>query len=89
MDGALLRDGDRYLLRFERHFSHPVERVWKAITEPTERSAWFPGEAAIRARRRRRGQVHPAWLRGRPRAATDARHGRRVRTTSAIRFHLG
>ncbi len=47
MDGALLRDGDRYLLRFERHFSHPVERVWKAITEPTERSAWFPGEAAI------------------------------------------
>lgn len=39
-----IRDG-RLVLRFERNFSHPVERVWAAITEPDELKQWFPGSA--------------------------------------------
>jgi uncharacterized protein YndB with AHSA1/START domain len=28
-------------LRFERLFNHPVERVWRAVTEPAELERWF------------------------------------------------
>jgi uncharacterized protein YndB with AHSA1/START domain len=47
LDGSLLRDEDGYVLRFERHLGHPVERVWWAITEPGELAQWFSGEAEI------------------------------------------
>ncbi|HVV13167.1 SRPBCC family protein [Amycolatopsis sp.] len=30
------------VLRFERRFRHPVEKVWRAITEPAELAHWFP-----------------------------------------------
>jgi uncharacterized protein YndB with AHSA1/START domain len=36
-----LEDGPK--LRFERRYSHSVERVWRAITEPGELRHWFPG----------------------------------------------
>jgi uncharacterized protein YndB with AHSA1/START domain len=36
-----LGDG-RWCLRFSRTFAHPVERVWRAITEPEHLVAWFP-----------------------------------------------
>jgi uncharacterized protein YndB with AHSA1/START domain len=29
-------------LRLERRYSHPVERVWRAITDPGELGHWFP-----------------------------------------------
>ncbi len=29
-------------LRFERHLAHPVESVWRAITDPQELEQWFP-----------------------------------------------
>ena len=29
-------------VRFERIYSHPVERVWRSITVPEEMAAWFP-----------------------------------------------
>jgi uncharacterized protein YndB with AHSA1/START domain len=29
-------------LRLQRHYAHPVERVWKAITNPEELRQWFP-----------------------------------------------
>jgi uncharacterized protein YndB with AHSA1/START domain len=32
----------RPALRFERRYAHPVERVWRAVTEPGELAAWFP-----------------------------------------------
>jgi activator of Hsp90 ATPase-like protein len=35
-----LEDGPR--LRFERRYDQPVERVWRALTEPGELSQWFP-----------------------------------------------
>jgi len=47
MDATLLRDGDRYVLRFERHLRRPVERVWRAVTEPSELAHWFPGAVEI------------------------------------------
>jgi uncharacterized protein YndB with AHSA1/START domain len=40
-DGTLERHGDRQLIRFERRLHHPVERVWRALTEPDEIAAWL------------------------------------------------
>jgi uncharacterized protein YndB with AHSA1/START domain len=47
MDGTLKREGDRYVLYYERLLAHPVERVWQAVTEPSELAAWFPGQVEI------------------------------------------
>ena len=40
-----LADG-RYAVRFERRLSHPIDRVWAAITEPSEILRWL-GEAEV------------------------------------------
>jgi uncharacterized protein YndB with AHSA1/START domain len=32
----------RSLLRFERRLAHPVEKVWRAITDPDQMAHWFP-----------------------------------------------
>lgn len=50
MTGTLHRDGDQPTLRFERFLKHPIERVWRAISEPEGLAAWFP--AAIHGERR-------------------------------------
>src|SRR5436305_10266382 len=42
MDGTLVREGARYAVRFERRLAHPVEKVWRAISEPEELRKWFP-----------------------------------------------
>jgi uncharacterized protein YndB with AHSA1/START domain len=34
----------RPALRFERRYRHPVERVWRAVTDPSEVGRWFPSE---------------------------------------------
>jgi uncharacterized protein YndB with AHSA1/START domain len=39
-----LGDG-RHRLRFERHLRHPVERVWRALTDPGELEAWLARSA--------------------------------------------
>jgi uncharacterized protein YndB with AHSA1/START domain len=40
-DGTLeTRDG-RHVLRYERRLAHPVERVWAAITDPSELRGWL------------------------------------------------
>jgi uncharacterized protein YndB with AHSA1/START domain len=41
MDGTLKTVDGRPALRFERRLAHPVDRVWRAITEPDELEAWF------------------------------------------------
>jgi len=43
-----LSDGRKHL-RFERRLSHPVERVWAALTEPGELGGWW-GDAEIELR---------------------------------------
>lgn len=40
--GEVLRDGETVGLRFERHLSHPVERVWRAITDSDQLRHWMP-----------------------------------------------
>lgn len=42
MNASLTSKGDRHTLRMERHFAHAVDKVWRAITEPAELSAWWP-----------------------------------------------
>jgi uncharacterized protein YndB with AHSA1/START domain len=48
--GELVLDGDRTTIRFERVLRHPVDRVWKAITEPGELAQWMLESAAIEPR---------------------------------------
>jgi hypothetical protein len=40
--GELLREGDRPGLRYVRHYPHPVDRVWRAITESDQLRHWMP-----------------------------------------------
>lgn len=42
MTGTYQEIGGRPALRFERSFSHPVERVWSAVSDPEEMHHWFP-----------------------------------------------
>ena len=41
-EGTLVHIDGRPALRFERRYPHPVERVWRAVTDPAEMAAWFP-----------------------------------------------
>lgn len=43
-DGTLVTIDDRPALQFERRYPHPIERVWRAISEPEEMVRWFPSE---------------------------------------------
>jgi uncharacterized protein YndB with AHSA1/START domain len=45
-DGILETIDGRDVLRYERRLSHPVDRVWQAITEPEEIVQWL-GEAEL------------------------------------------
>ena len=43
------RFADDRTLQYERFFAHPVERVWRAITDPAEFRRWFmPGSLQLR-----------------------------------------
>lgn len=37
----------RPAVRFERRVAHPVDAVWRVVTEPAELAHWFPGEVAV------------------------------------------
>lgn len=41
-DGILLTVDGRPALRFERLLPHPVDRVWRAVSDPAELGRWFP-----------------------------------------------
>ena len=42
MHGIYSTVDDRPALTFERRLAHPVERVWRAVTDPAELAHWFP-----------------------------------------------
>jgi uncharacterized protein YndB with AHSA1/START domain len=47
---TLHRDNeDQLILRFERHYEQDIERVWQALTDDTELSAWSPWNARVDA----------------------------------------
>lgn len=52
-EGTLIIVGDRPALRFERRFRQPLDRVWRAISDPTDMAQWFPsnveGERSVGA----------------------------------------
>lgn len=50
MDGELIRDGDVYVLRFQRDLPYSIDRVWQAITEPAGLAAWFPHPVELELR---------------------------------------
>jgi uncharacterized protein YndB with AHSA1/START domain len=40
--GTVRRDGGQWVLRYERRLAHPVEKVWRAITESEHLRHWLP-----------------------------------------------
>jgi uncharacterized protein YndB with AHSA1/START domain len=40
-DAGLGRFIDRHTVEYLREYAHPIERVWRAITDPAEFSVWF------------------------------------------------
>lgn len=40
-DAEFARFIDRWTIEFVRVYPHPIERVWKAISDPAEVAAWF------------------------------------------------
>jgi len=49
-DATLQELDGKPALRFERVLRHPPERVWRALTEPEEQSAWHPTPARFEPR---------------------------------------
>lgn len=41
---------DRSQLRLERRFAHPLAKVWRALTQPTQLNQWFPFDVEIELR---------------------------------------
>src|ERR1700761_4730609 len=49
-EAELARFVDRFTIEYVRTYPHPIERVWRAITDPAEFRAWFiPGTLEGRA----------------------------------------
>jgi uncharacterized protein YndB with AHSA1/START domain len=51
--GTLIHVDGKPALRFERRYPHPMDRVWRAISDPAEMARWFPsnveGQRAVGA----------------------------------------
>jgi uncharacterized protein YndB with AHSA1/START domain len=48
-EAELARFIDRFTIEYVRVYPHPVERVWRAITDPAEFKVWFiRGEIDLR-----------------------------------------
>jgi len=48
--GTYLEYDGRPAVRFVRTYPYPVERVWRAVTEPAELQAWFPSSVRLEPR---------------------------------------
>ena len=45
--GTLDIRGDDVVVTFHRRFPHPIEKVWRAVTEPAHLREWFPVTVAV------------------------------------------
>ena len=50
MHGTYETVDGRPAVRFERRLRHPVETVWRAVTEPDELRHWFPATVSLEPR---------------------------------------
>jgi uncharacterized protein YndB with AHSA1/START domain len=50
MTETLSTENGRTVLRMERELRHPVEKVWRAITEPEQLAGWFPAAVEVELR---------------------------------------
>ena len=46
-DVKTTKNGDAVTIRFERKLSHPVEKVWAALTERSQLNEWFPTDVGV------------------------------------------
>ncbi|MEA2442832.1 MAG: hypothetical protein QOJ12_124 [Thermoleophilales bacterium] len=46
-DGSFQTIDGTPALHFERRLSHPVETVWRAVTEPAGLAHWFPAQVTV------------------------------------------
>jgi len=49
-DAGHARFIDRHTIEFVRFYPHPIERVWRAVTDASEIAAWFFSPARVEAR---------------------------------------
>ena len=47
MHGTFQTINDHPAVRFERRLSHPIDAVWRAVTEPEQLAAWFPARVTV------------------------------------------
>ncbi|TDW22336.1 SRPBCC family protein [Kribbella kalugense] len=47
MTETLSSENGRTVLRMRRELRHPVEKVWRAITEPSQLAEWFPAAVEL------------------------------------------
>src|SRR5437588_626651 len=47
MHGTYETIDERPVLRFERGLAHPVDAVWRALTDPAELAHWFPSTVEV------------------------------------------
>lgn len=47
MSETLTTENGRTVLRMERPLRHPPEKVWRALTEPSELAGWFPAAVEL------------------------------------------
>ncbi|MGY1770039.1 SRPBCC family protein [Blastococcus sp. SYSU D00813] len=48
--GTYVEHGGRPAVRFVRTYPHPVERVWRTVSDPAELAHWFPSRVTIEPR---------------------------------------
>lgn len=48
--GTFVDHDGRPAVRFVRTYEHPIARIWAAVTEPSELSAWFPSSVTVEPR---------------------------------------
>ena len=48
--GSYVEHEGRPAVRFVRTYPHPVERVWRAVSDPAELAHWFPSAVTVEPR---------------------------------------
>jgi uncharacterized protein YndB with AHSA1/START domain len=48
--GTYVEHNGRPAVRFERTYTHSIDRVWAAVSDPAEMAHWFPFSVTIEAR---------------------------------------